>query len=158
MPSTNTLPKIPGTTPFDGEQAQKGYALNRMCFSFNSAENRAEFQKDEEAYMRKYGCYELKSSHYVPFEATSPGQPARVDPEGVAFDAAGHRLGETLLGRLQGLRREFAEELEGQVEIGRGYPAHARRERLETGDLGRDGGPQGVIQQDRHERPDPLHD
>lgn len=55
MPSTNTLPKIPGTTPFDGEQAKKGYALNRMCFSFNSAENRAEFQKDEEAYMRKYG-------------------------------------------------------------------------------------------------------
>jgi len=46
---------IPGTTLFDGEQAQKGYALNRMCFSFNSAENRAAFLKDEEAYCRKYG-------------------------------------------------------------------------------------------------------
>lgn len=54
MASTNPLPKIPGTTPFDGEQAQKGYALNKMCFSFNSGDNRAEFLKDEEAYMRKY--------------------------------------------------------------------------------------------------------
>lgn len=46
---------IPGTTLFDGEQAQKGYALNRMCFSFNSAENRAAFRRDEDAYCRKYG-------------------------------------------------------------------------------------------------------
>jgi len=34
---------IPGTTIFDGEQARKGMALNRMCFSFNDAENRAAF-------------------------------------------------------------------------------------------------------------------
>ncbi len=46
---------IPGTTLFDGEQAKKGYALNRMCFSFNSADNRAAFKADEEAYMRQYG-------------------------------------------------------------------------------------------------------
>ena len=46
---------IPGTVLFDGEQAQKGLALNRMCFSFNSAENRAAFKSDEEAYCRKYG-------------------------------------------------------------------------------------------------------
>jgi len=46
---------IPGTIMFDGAQAQKGYALNRMCFSFNSAENRAAFRADEEAYCRKYG-------------------------------------------------------------------------------------------------------
>ena len=46
---------IPGTTLFDGGQAQKGFALNRMCFSFNSAENRAAFRADEEAYCRKYG-------------------------------------------------------------------------------------------------------
>jgi len=46
---------IPGTTLFDGDQAQKGLALNRMCFSFNSAKNRADFLKDEEAYCRKYG-------------------------------------------------------------------------------------------------------
>jgi protocatechuate 4,5-dioxygenase, alpha chain len=46
---------IPGTVLFDGEQAQKGLALNRMCFSFNSAENRAAFKRDEDAYCRKYG-------------------------------------------------------------------------------------------------------
>ncbi len=49
---------IPGTTMFDGDQAQKGYALNRMCFSFNSAENRAAFQQDEDAYCSKYGLNE----------------------------------------------------------------------------------------------------
>ena len=47
--------EIPGTPIFDGEQAQKGYALNKMCFSFNSAENRAAFLKDEDAYCAKYG-------------------------------------------------------------------------------------------------------
>ena len=48
-------PGIPGTTIFDGAQARKGYALNRMCFSFNSAENRAEFLRDQDAYCSKYG-------------------------------------------------------------------------------------------------------
>jgi len=48
------LPKIEGTTLFDGEQARKGYALNKMCFSFNSAQNRAEFLRDEEAYIHQY--------------------------------------------------------------------------------------------------------
>jgi protocatechuate 4,5-dioxygenase, alpha chain len=46
---------IPGTTFFDGAQAQKGLALNRMCFSFNSAENRVAFLEDEDAYCIKYG-------------------------------------------------------------------------------------------------------
>jgi protocatechuate 4,5-dioxygenase alpha chain len=46
---------IEGTTLFDGDQAQKGYALNRMCFSFNSAANRAAFRDDEDAYCAKYG-------------------------------------------------------------------------------------------------------
>lgn len=49
---------IPGTTIFDGVQAQKGLALNRMCYSFNSADNRAAFLKDEEAYCRKFGLDE----------------------------------------------------------------------------------------------------
>jgi len=47
-------------TLFDGAQARKGYALNKMCFSFNSAENRAEFQRDEEAYCRKFGLNEAQ--------------------------------------------------------------------------------------------------
>ena len=54
--------QIPGTTPFDGDQARKGYALNKMCFSFNSAENRAAFLKDEEAYMRQYGLNEQQAA------------------------------------------------------------------------------------------------
>ena len=28
---------IPGTTLFDGDMARKGYALNKMCFSYNAA-------------------------------------------------------------------------------------------------------------------------
>jgi len=46
---------IAGTTIFDGEQAQRGYALNRMCFSFNDATNRAAFLKDEDGYCTKFG-------------------------------------------------------------------------------------------------------
>jgi protocatechuate 4,5-dioxygenase alpha chain len=46
---------INGTTIFDGVQARKGYALNKMCFSFNTAVNRAAFVADEEGYMRQYG-------------------------------------------------------------------------------------------------------
>ena len=53
---------IPGTTPFDGEQARKGYALNKMCFSFNDAANRAAFLRDEEAYMRQYGLTEPQAA------------------------------------------------------------------------------------------------
>ncbi|MEJ0025051.1 MAG: protocatechuate 4,5-dioxygenase subunit alpha [Rhizomicrobium sp.] len=49
---------IAGTTLFDGAMAQKGYALNRMCFSFNDAANRAAFLKDEDAYCAKFGLGE----------------------------------------------------------------------------------------------------
>jgi protocatechuate 4,5-dioxygenase alpha chain len=49
---------IPGTPIFDGVMAQKGYALNRMCYSFNSRENREEFKRDEDAYCRKFGLNE----------------------------------------------------------------------------------------------------
>lgn len=45
---------IPGTTLFDGAQARKGYALNRMCFSFNDAANREAFLRDEEGYCARY--------------------------------------------------------------------------------------------------------
>jgi protocatechuate 4,5-dioxygenase, alpha chain len=53
--TANLVRPIPGTTLFDGGQAQKGYALNKMCFSFNDAARRAEFKADEAAYMRRYG-------------------------------------------------------------------------------------------------------
>jgi protocatechuate 4,5-dioxygenase, alpha chain len=47
--------EIQGTTMFDGAQAQKGLALNKMCFSFNDAENRAAFLRDEDGYCKRYG-------------------------------------------------------------------------------------------------------
>ncbi|HEY5310770.1 MAG TPA: protocatechuate 4,5-dioxygenase subunit alpha [Casimicrobiaceae bacterium] len=47
--------EIPGTTLFDGEQARKGYALNKMCYSFNDAANREAFKQDEEAYCTRFG-------------------------------------------------------------------------------------------------------
>ncbi|WP_018913322.1 protocatechuate 4,5-dioxygenase subunit alpha [Thiomonas sp. FB-6] len=46
---------IEGTTLFDGAQARKGYALNKMCFSFNDAANRAAFLADEDAYCTRFG-------------------------------------------------------------------------------------------------------
>ena len=49
---------IPGTTLFDAAQARKGYALNKMCFSFNQAANRAAFLADEDAYCAQYGLNE----------------------------------------------------------------------------------------------------
>src|SRR5437016_6609005 len=45
---------IPGTMIFDGAKAMKGYALNKMCFSFNSAGNREAFLRDENAYCAKF--------------------------------------------------------------------------------------------------------
>ncbi len=55
-------PQIPGTVLFDGVQARKGYALNKMCFSFNEAANRQAFLADEEAYMRRYGLDEAQAA------------------------------------------------------------------------------------------------
>ena len=49
---------IPGTYMFDGKAAMKGYALNKMCYSFNEAKNREEFLRDEDAYCTKYGLNE----------------------------------------------------------------------------------------------------
>ena len=54
--NTQVSPQVPwGTTIFDGRAARRGYALNKMCFSFNHAVNRAEFLRDEDAYCQKYG-------------------------------------------------------------------------------------------------------
>lgn len=47
--------QIPGTVIFNGAEAQKGYALNKMCYSFNRAENRIAFMRDEDGYCRAYG-------------------------------------------------------------------------------------------------------
>ena len=55
MPTANARQPVPGTTIFDGEQARKGYALNKMCYSFNDAANRRAFVENEEAYCASYG-------------------------------------------------------------------------------------------------------
>ena len=49
---------VAGTVIFDGEQARKGYALNKMCYSFNDAANRAAFLEDEDGYCARYGLNE----------------------------------------------------------------------------------------------------
>ena len=51
---------IPGTPIFDGAAARKGYALNKMCYSFNEAANREAFLRDEDAYCRRYGLNEAQ--------------------------------------------------------------------------------------------------
>ena len=58
MAASHPQNPIPGTTLFDGDQARKGYALNKMCYSFNSADNRNAFKADEEGYMLRYGLNE----------------------------------------------------------------------------------------------------
>jgi protocatechuate 4,5-dioxygenase alpha chain len=49
---------IPGTTIFDGEMAMKGYALNKMCYSFNNKDAREEYLRDPEAYFDRFGLNE----------------------------------------------------------------------------------------------------
>jgi protocatechuate 4,5-dioxygenase alpha chain len=44
-----------GTTIFDGQAAQRGYALNKMCYSFNDAANREAFRQDQDGYCRRFG-------------------------------------------------------------------------------------------------------
>ena len=43
-----------GTIVFDGRKAMRGYELNKMCFSFNSAENREAYLRDEDAYCKQF--------------------------------------------------------------------------------------------------------
>ena len=53
--SAHDLDDIPGTIIYDGREAMKGYALNKMCYSFNGADARDAFRADPEAYMTKFG-------------------------------------------------------------------------------------------------------
>lgn len=46
---------IPGTYVFDGKHAHGAYALNKLLFSFNTEENRSEFDADPAAYCDKFG-------------------------------------------------------------------------------------------------------
>ena len=55
MALRQVLDDIPGTVLFDGRMARRGYALNKMCYSFNDAANRQQFLADEDAYCTLYG-------------------------------------------------------------------------------------------------------
>ena len=70
-------------------QARKGYALHRMCFSFNAAEHREAFRRDEEGYMRSYGLdvqdlgaaqtgmsKEVHANYHIPISNTAAGMMA----------------------------------------------------------------------------------
>jgi protocatechuate 4,5-dioxygenase alpha chain len=51
---------IPGTLVFDGDAAQTGYAINAMCYSFNTEANRKAFAGDEEGYMARFNLTEAQ--------------------------------------------------------------------------------------------------
>lgn len=55
---THDYDRVPGTYVFNGRRSAMGYPLNRMCMSFNHAENREAFRRDEDAYCAKYGLTE----------------------------------------------------------------------------------------------------
>ena len=59
-PDTKTPNEAPieGTTLFDGKMAMRGYALNKMCYSFNAASARAEYLADPEVYFDKFALNE----------------------------------------------------------------------------------------------------
>ena len=55
MATTTREPDIPGTTLFDGTMARRGYALNKMCYSFNEKAGREAFLADEDGYCQRFG-------------------------------------------------------------------------------------------------------
>lgn len=56
---------IPGTYVFDGKTSMKGYNLNKMCMSFNSAKNRERFADDEAAYCREWDLTEEQTEAII---------------------------------------------------------------------------------------------
>ncbi|WP_449235274.1 protocatechuate 4,5-dioxygenase subunit alpha [Azospirillum doebereinerae] len=61
QPSPDKAP-IPGTVIFDGTMAMRGYALNKMCYSFNEETSRAAFLADEDAYCDRFGLDEAQKA------------------------------------------------------------------------------------------------
>lgn len=57
---------VAGTTIFDGVEARKGYALNKMCFSFNNAENCRTFLADEATCTRRSAYRRLAAAQQLP--------------------------------------------------------------------------------------------
>jgi protocatechuate 4,5-dioxygenase alpha chain len=53
---------IPDTTVFDLRASRRGYRLNKLCASLCRPENRAAFQRDEEAYVARCGLTEREKA------------------------------------------------------------------------------------------------
>lgn len=60
MSYCNNKEPIEGTIMFDGQMAMKGYGLNKMCFTFNTAVGREAFTADEQAYCDKFNLSEIQ--------------------------------------------------------------------------------------------------
>lgn len=45
---------------FNGEDAARGYALNKMCHSLNEEANRTAFMDDPEGYCRRFGLSDFQ--------------------------------------------------------------------------------------------------
>lgn len=56
---------IPGTYVFDGKTAHRAYAMNKLLYSFNHAENRKAFDDDPEGYCEQYGVTEEQKAALV---------------------------------------------------------------------------------------------
>jgi protocatechuate 4,5-dioxygenase alpha chain len=52
--ASHNFKDVTDTTVFDGQRVALGYPLNKMCMSFDHAENREEFSQDMDAYCRKF--------------------------------------------------------------------------------------------------------
>ncbi|MDW6005241.1 protocatechuate 3,4-dioxygenase [Vibrio mangrovi] len=50
------------TIKFDGQMSVRGYPLNKMCYSFNGAEGREAFKRNEAAYCDKFGLSEAQKA------------------------------------------------------------------------------------------------
>lgn len=57
---TDAFQDIPGTVVFDATQSRLGYHLNMFCMSLMKAEQRAEFKRDERAYLGRFPMSEAQ--------------------------------------------------------------------------------------------------
>ena len=82
------------TPIFDGRAAVRGYALNKLCYSLNSAANRAAFLRDEHAYCDRFGLDEEQRAaiaHRNVLEMLAAGIRKNLPIlEGWRYDAFGH--------------------------------------------------------------------
>ena len=117
---------IPGSYVFDGKRAHSAYGLNKLFYSFNSADCRAEFDRDPSAYCEKFGLTAeqkrlvveqdflgvLRSGANIYFMAKySIPRGVTVQDTGAAFQGiTGHELREKLVEKREGLEARLERE------------------------------------------------